>query len=388
MAVDYKEFQRHAAERRKSIIKKGGAGGGGGTPSWAMRMKYYSPSAIPTRIRLLPYRPGRLWFRYMSRWVKITVDGKQVSRNVIGNSHNGELDVPDLLYYYMITNENEQLMASPSDIVTIAALEQFHKVKKGTSRKGRDYYDLVRCEGVDRFNVSKCQLCKDGSPTEFGNQYHWSFWPNAQQQFMDELALIPRRCCNCFKGEISVHGYSCAKCGVELASHYKGGIEPDVEKAFRDDPTTCPHCKETAKAEHLIECVIRHGEGESAQYSEGCQSPKRPPAGVDPWEYDLWVAEEKVGQATAIRITKFAPPMDGVAPALLQPMEFNDFFSHMTLDEQAKNLGRPNVFGPAEQEAVDAFFAKPPAQPVAPDAEDTNSVPWGAKKTEEEDLPQ
>ncbi|MBT3328276.1 MAG: hypothetical protein HN396_18790, partial [Gemmatimonadales bacterium] len=164
----------------------------------------------------------------------------------------------------------------------------------------------------------------------------------------------------------------------------------DAETAYREELTQCPHCSETAQAEHLIECVIRHGEGEGAQYSEGCQSPKRPPDGVDPWEYDLWVSEEKVGQATAIRITKFSPPMDGVSSDLLAPMEFNDFFSHMSLDEQAKNLGRTNVFGPAEQEAVDAFFAKPPAQPVAPDAEDKNSVPWGGSKKpeEDEDLPQ
>lgn len=356
----------------------GGGGSGGGAPAWSMRMRYFNPGPTPTRIRLVPYRAGQLWFRYMSRWVKLTVNGKQVSRNVIGNSHNGELAVPDLLYYYMIENENPQLQASPSDVVTVAVLENYHQVKKGTSKKGRDYFDLVRCEGVDRFNVTKCKLCKDGSPVEFGNQNHWSFWPNARQQFSEQLALIPGRCSGCFKGEISVYGYACAKCDTELGNHFTGGIDPDLESALRTEPTKCPSCKETALAKHLIECVIRHGEGEAAQYSEGCKTPKRPPEGVEPWEYDLWVVEEKVGQASAIRIIKFAPPKDDVPASLLQPFEFNDFFSHMSLDEQAKNLGRENVFGPEEQKAVDDFFATPPAQQAAPDEADAHSVPWGS----------
>ena len=32
MAVDYKEFQKHARERRKQVMKKGGGGGLGGMP--------------------------------------------------------------------------------------------------------------------------------------------------------------------------------------------------------------------------------------------------------------------------------------------------------------------------------------------------------------------
>ena len=365
----------------------GGSGGGGGkAPGWAMRMRYFDPTPQPARIRLIKYRSNQPWFRYMSRWTKVTENGKQVSRNVIGNSHNGELPVPDLLYYYMIKEENQNLQASPSDVVTVSMLENFHKVKGGTSKKGKDWFTYVRCEGANKFGQSICQLCKDGSPTEFGQQYHWSFWPNAQQQFLEELALIQNRCCSCFKGEISVFGYACPECGVELASHYKGLIPPEAEQAYRSEPTTCPHCSKTAMAHQLTECVVRHGSGETAQFTEGCNNPKRVPEGTDPWDLDLTIVQEKVGTGTAVRIVKFAPAMEvnpttkePLPAALFQPMEFNDFWSHMSLDDQAKNLGRPNVFGEEEQKMLDDFFAAPPTPQAAPSEPDKNSIPWGRR---------
>lgn len=378
MGINFEEFQKHAAARRDAVMKSSGGGGGGGRqPGWAMRMRYFTLGEIPTKIRLIPYRKGQLWFDYMSRWIKVTVGQEQVSRQVISNSHNGEIPgVPCLLYYYMIEEANTNLQASKSAVVTVSVLENFHKVKGGTSKKGKDWFTHVRCEGVNRYGQPVCQPCRDNNPIIFGNQYHWSFWQNAQQQFEEELNLIPNRCCSCFNGEIMVFGYTCSKCDVELANHYNGGIAPEVEQALRTEPTTCPSCKETAMAAHLIECVIRHGEGVTAKYTEGCKTPKRPSADIQPWEYDLTVVENKVGNASSIRIIKFTPP-EKLADDLLKPMEFVGVWSHMSLDEQAKALNRANPWGAAEQKLLDDHFAQPAAPIAPPNQADGNSVPWG-----------
>ena len=104
------------------------------------------------------------------------------------------------------------------------------------------------------------------------------------------------------------------------------------------------------------------------------------------WDLDLTIVQEKVGTGTAVRIVKFAPAMEvnptnkePLPAALFQPMEFNDFWSHMSLEDQAKNLGRPNVFGEEEQKMLDDFFAAPPTPQAAPSEPDKNSIPWGRK---------
>lgn len=371
----------------KSRPKPGGMGGGSGggrAPDWAMRMKYFSPGKTPTRIRLIPQNPEQLWFTYYSKWIKINdaKSGRLVSRNVIGNSHNGQREVPDLLYYYAIENQKTELMAGESNAVTVVVLEDYHEVEKGKTRAGNPYYEYVRCAGKNRFGQSVCELCNQGVKKTFGRRLHWSLWPSARKAFEQQLTDLPNRCVSCNKGMVSVYGYSCQSCGGQLANHYDRMIDPEIEYSLQNEEVECHHCGKSGRAGHMIECVVRHGEGDEATFSEGCGKPVRPAAVESPWDYDLTIVEETVGKASRVVITGFTPQQS--YPQLdkekAQPFNFI-FFDRMTIEDQAKAMNRPvpREWGDEKsvQQMVDQYFIERDGTHVAdPDQGDADSVPW------------
>lgn len=362
-----------------------GAPRSGRAPDWAMRMKFFNPGKTPTRIRLIPYTPEQLWFTYYSKWIKITDSktGKQVSRNVVGNSHNGQREVPDLLYYYAIETQRVDLMASESQAVTVVVLEDFHEVEKGKSKAGNPYYDYVRCAGKNRFGQSVCEHCSQGVKKVFGQKLHWSLWPSAKKALEQQLLELGSRCVSCTKGIVSVYGYTCQSCGGQLANHYDKMISPEIEQHLQTEETECPHCGKTGMAGQLVECVIRHGDGDDATFSEGCGNPKRPEAVEDLWGYDLTVVEETVGKASKVVITGFNPSEKGpeIGAELSTPFDFL-FFDRMTLEDQVKAMGRPvpKEWGDerAVQGLIDQYFQENVAsqETVDPNQADSESVPW------------
>lgn len=371
----------------KSKGKPGGSSAGprdGKAPDWAMRMKFFSPGQIPTRIRLIPQNPEQLWFSYYSKWHKSNdpQTGKQVNRNVIGNSHNGAREVPDLLYYYAIKQQNADLMASEQFAVTVVVLEDFHEVEKGKSKAGNPYYDYVRCTGKNRFGQSVCELCNQGVKKTFGQRLHWSLWPSAKRGFEEQLHELNNRCVGCNKGELSVYGYNCASCGSQFANHYDKTIDPMDEKIFQTEEVTCQDCGKTGMAGQLIECVVRHGSGDDVSFSEGCKNPTRPEPVESPWDYDLTVVSEAVGKSSRVVVTGFTPKKQypQLSKDLEQPFNFI-FFDRMTMEDQAKAMNRavPPEWGDVAsvQRLVDQFFNdKAQEQFVSPDKEDGDSVPW------------
>lgn len=366
---------------------KGGSGGGsrdGKAPDWAMRMKFFSPGQIPTRIRLIPQNPEQLWFNYFSKWIKITdpKTGKQVSRNVIGNSHNGAREVPDLLYYYAIEQQRADLMAGEQFAATVVVLEDFHEVEKGKTKAGNPFYEYVRCSGKNRFGQSVCDLCNQNVKKTFGQRLHWSMWPSAKRGFEEQLFELSGRCVGCNKGELSVYGYNCGSCGVQYANHYDKPIDPLDEKIYQTEEMDCPHCGKNGLPHQQIECVVRHGSGDDATFSEGCKNPTRPAAVENPWDYDLTVVEEMVGKSSRTIITGFSPRQEysQLAKDLEQPFNFI-FFDRMSIEDQAKAMNRavPPEWGSVEsvQRMVDQFFNDKDQEPaVSPDQGDGDSVPW------------
>lgn len=353
-----------------------------------LRQLFFSATALPTKIRIIPSTPAtpdtpsKMWVRYYSKWVATTSNGKTVKRNVIANSHNGERPVPDLLYYYMINLDKPELKASASDVVTVLVLENFHQIKAGETKGGRAYYNYSRCTSVpDRFGrPTHCDECAKGTPKKFGRKLHMTMWPSQREAFEAELLSLSSRCVGCNRGEISVYGYECAACKKTIASHYDGVISPDEEAALRESEVTCPHCGHTAAAVSMIECVIRHGEGDAATFTQGCTSPTLPEQVPNPWDYDLTVVEEVVGNGSRMVVTKFEPAQKyELEDGLETPFDFL-FFQYMTLEDQAKALGRKNVFDDKAQELLDAYFAPPEAPQAAPSEPDAQSIPWGRRR--------
>lgn len=349
-----------------------------------LRSQFFSPDKRPTRIRLIPFTPEQLWFDYYGKWIKIKdTNGKQVSRFVIGNSHNGEREVPDLLYYYAVEGQKADLMASQSSVVTVVVLEDFHEVEAGKTKKGTPFYKPVRCNGKNRFNQVVCEECNKGTKKSFGLKRHWSMWPSARRTFEQQLEELSSRCMSCNKGMISVYAYACASCGTQLANHYDAPIDAEIEEALRNEDIECEHCKAVGRAKQLEECVVRHGDGEDATFSEGCKNPKRPAPVENLWDYDLTVVEETVGNASRVVITHFSPSSEGpqLGGDLAQPYDFL-FFDRMTIEDQIKAMGRPmpREWGSEKdiQDLVDQYFQDRAHAQAATDQDETDveSVAW------------
>lgn len=315
---------------------------------------------MPRRIRLIPHDASNsiTFFRYFGLWVER--QGRDTGKNlIIGNSWNGDRPVPDLLYYYAIEFERPDLLADAFDVVAVVELVDFHEVKQ-PAPNGYLYYDMERCAG--RF----CRLCAMRNPRVFGRQLHWSMFPNTALALTAELHRIPRRCAGCFHGEIEVVGLRCQNCAVVIAPEARTGR---VSAATASSVSTCmcSSCGQSGPFAEVLRCVVP-GDGGVA----GCAAPQR----VEPvpriWDYDLSVVTGPL--PGSFEIVSASPGSSDVPADLLQPMDFDAFFGHMTLDEQARLLGRENPFDSDANKILEDYYRRGRCNGVA-DEVDEELVP-------------
>ncbi|MBM3203489.1 hypothetical protein FJZ55_06265 [Candidatus Woesearchaeota archaeon] len=379
----WEEYRKQQKDLRAKFTGSGGGKGFKGTKgsapqAWMLRAKYFAPGERPTRVRLIPTSPQDPFHLYYNKWWENKVTNKRAP--VISNSRNGELEVPDLVFYYASAQDNPQLLAVPTYAITVLILETFHKVER-RSAKNTAYFDFVRCAGLDRYGKVACDMCRQNVETVFGQQRYWSMSNMSKDELMDELNGLTHRCANCGVGELQTYAYECAKCGKEIANRYNDTELTDGDVAVLDNEAVeCQHCGETTPARKLYECMTRVGTG----YKEGCSKPTKAPATATPFDYDITLVGEKTANITKPTITAFAPARTYEIPGyMLQPMPFTSFLSYMTLEEQSRALGLPNPFDSAAEKALTDYFASKSAPtPSAASAgeADPDSIPWGNKK--------
>lgn len=363
---------------------KGGGGGGGGRnglpPAFVLRFKNVQLSETPTRLRLIPTSPDDAFYLYYQRWAE--VNGKRSP--VISNSHNGAKNVPDLVFWQSVETDNPDLLANPTYAISALVLEQFHKTqvpakKPDKDGKPRTFEKLVRCQGVDIRGRSKCDMCKDNVPTQFGDIGYITLSSAQKDQLVGLLEQLPSRCAGCFKGEAIAFAYECPECQHVLLDRYQDENATDDDMAFLYSATAdCPNCHKNVWATPIYECQEKQGN----EYAKGCDKPQQ--IGADSiFGYDIRVAWKKgsKGVAAVISIPSFSEQKEyEIGATLKQPMPFDYFLSHMPLDEQARALGIINPFGAEEAAEVLSFFSqstRPVASGATPEEADAHSVPWG-----------
>lgn len=373
--VDFHEFYKNQKARRQQVFPNRAKRNfterpETRIPSWAMRLRYFKADEAPTRIRLIPQESGQLWHTYFGQW--LTVGDRK--RFILSNSHNGILEVPDLLYFYAYEDQNRMLFARKTYVVTVLVLEDFYKVPK-TSKNGGTYYEYKRSYGTDQFgrSLDPAELADAGHEKVFGRQLHLSLRDGDQyEHFMEQLSAVSERCGNCKEGAISVYAYNCGECGEEIANHKTNPIRPDLERQLRNEQVACQACDHQGKATQVTECVSKRGYGSATSYVAGCDNPTM----IDPSECDLVVRGGPASKGTLIDIVDFVPSDNDderIKDWMARPMAFKEFFSYMDLEEQARTLARPNVFDASAQTILERHFQDDPSEP------DTHSVPYGTE---------
>lgn len=324
-------------------------------------MKYFKPTDEPTRIRIIPNKDGSLFYTYYSRWVK----SRAGSRNVISNSWNGERSVPCVLYYYALEDEKPDMLASPNYAMTVLVLEEFYKIPK-TAKSGNTYYVYERSKGTDPHGRSLDPPEYAEYEKVFGRKLHWSMWGSQKKQFEESLEALTEKCGNCRDGSLMVYAYSCPECGHSLGNHKENPIPEDREDLLRNTKITCPNCEMTVTAHREYECIKQEGYGRRAKWVPGCDRPTL----VTPEGVDLTIVAKTVGKSTLVEVLEFDDQEDLDIPEFMhEPFDFDYFFGQMSLEDQARAMGRDNPFDDNAQKALDNFFV------ADADEEDEHSSP-------------
>lgn len=334
-------------------------------------------------LRLVPTTKGEPWFSWYARWLQVGTNpasGEPIKRQIISNSRNGEENIPCVLYYYAVTEENEKLLADEQVAITAVDLAEYHVIPR-MGKNNKSYPSYKRCKGRGRAGSPGCQMCATGIEKVFGQQAYWSLYPSAARDVLDQLADLGSRCMNCRTGTLLPFAYKCVSCGESFANMYEAEIPADIEDRLRTQDATCKSCGHVGRAEKVMECAHRHRNGSEVTYSEGCDKPTPFQGEVDPYAVDIKVVFETVGKTRSIRIEDFRPCVE-LPPEMLRPMDLPNFLGKMSLAEQAETMKKPNPFGPKEQALLDAF------NPLSADAEDHDSTPWdtGAAGDDDDDL--
>ncbi len=302
---------------------------------WLLRKQHWAPGAEERRIRLLPHDLTRdaLFYRYAGVWVGNEGD----RRLVVSNRRDPSEDVPDVVEYYAAQDADDTLTAEAFRAITVVELHDFHRVCKN-ARSGHTYHVFEPCEG------RWCQRCTLGIPRHFGRQSHWSMSPLGADHLLVELERISRLCASCLTGAIEVAGMSCGACGTVTAA-------ADSREARGDQlAAPCPNCEAIGQSAEALRCV-------ASERGPGCSTPRRLDAAATPWDLELTVRTagwpRPFFEITAANVALAAIPEE-----LMRPMDFDAFLGHISPQEQARLLRRPNPFGLEEEKRLDALVAQ------------------------------
>jgi len=369
----YGDKGRAMAERGRGFGKK---------PAWAQRQDQFYPSEVPTVVRLIPTNKREPWYTFFSKWLQVPKnDGTQgvFKRMIISNAHNGLRDIPCLLQYYLVVEENDNYTAQEQQAITVVVLEWFFKVPRVSKTNGKTYFDLVRVKGKDPKGASLDPPEYEKYEKVFGRKQYWAMWPTQVDRFMERYNALGDMCgtpgCG---GAISVFLYKCPSCGgVILNLDEESATEEDII-ALREDSVVCPHCNADVIAVQEYRCV-KKDPYDASTFVEGCSTPTR----LDPKSFNLDIVVRAVpaGNGKAIVIDKAriaSDPTGKIDPQMLIPLPFDEFLGQMSLAEQAKQMGRANPFPESDEKLIKDFFIAGPRET------DGESAPWDDEEGEEE----
>lgn len=372
----FSDFRKDFGAKSQKMAESGRRGGA--TQPWQYRMQQLFPSDenFPAKMRIIRQPNGKRWYPYYSKWVQVHKNdgsGDVWKRMIISNAHNGLREIPCVLQYYCVTESNQNLLANEMFATTIVVLERFWKVQKESKNK-KTFTVYVRVLGNDaKGRPLDPPAYRDSCEQVFGQRYYISMYPTQAERFQQELDDLQDMCGNpgC-PGEISVFKYTCPECQHVFADFSDETLEAVTDERLielQEGDVTCPSCNKDVVAEQGFQCVKKNEF--TSDYEAGCDNPIR--IGPDD-DLDLIVGVKAAGNGKVLFIKQFALAKDygdELDASLLLPLPFDKFLGQMSLEDQARQMGRDNPYAPSEEALVQQFFETPP------DQEDDDSEPFG-----------
>lgn len=392
--------RQREAFRQRAQAERGNGGGGKSDPIKRLRYRNTRHSETPAWMWFHPCTPDEPFFVNYTRW---HANGdKRVE--VYSNSHNGELDVPDLLYDYAMFKDDTALLGAQKFNITTATLEAYHEVqvpnKNARGNAPKSFTNYERCTGAAMRGRAGCVHCaadrKENRPSKmvFGRGGYSSFSYSQKEALMQAIYDLGNRCASCKTGTLETVGFSCPSCSGQILDCYDTQFSEEDMAGFvetvRTNTVECQHCKEVVQAEEVRECVRVTGQLRSA----GCDAPKQLFNYDTPFAYDFLLsakrpANDKPGPTEYI-IHDWREHDHGIElPSdCKSAWPLARFLSYMTLAEQAQKLGWGSSTPDGEQALVD-FFDAPRLAPSAagPNDADAHSTMWADEPAAAEDIP-
>lgn len=322
-------------------------------PRWAIRMDDrwdFRKQPFPVRVIFHRQPDGKIFFPFYEAWIT-TARGQ---RPVISNSHDGAHDVPDLLDYYMVQEDNDELKPQLNYAVSMTVLETFHVVKTKRKKNDKEYEDTKYelCTADPSNPQARCEHCDNGVETTFGRRVYFKVWPRQRTELITSLEKYGTMCSACGEGQVATTAYLCPNCEepfITAEDEPNGLISLDnieyYEGDFSEDPQTCPHCKaEWTHATAIEECRIakKGRDRRSITWKEGCDDPTP----MEPVDGEIVLGVVKAGRSTIPVIeevlTRSAEALEDLDKYKLEGHDLFELYGWEELDDQARNLGREN----------------------------------------------
>jgi hypothetical protein len=382
--IDFNAFHERQRARRKPAARSGGnkyTSRNTSTekkeiPDFVMRMKYWKPDSVPTRIMFVPHGKEGLWYKYYARMVKTSLGW----RNIVSNNWNGKRKVPCVLDYYAI-EEGDDYIAKEQYAATIVVLEDFYKVpRKG--KNDREYFVYERVPTPDRYGRVNHAPGYEDYEVVFGRQFHWTLSVAAHRRFMEKVMEIEDACWNCKEGVVEVTSFTCPECNSVLADKREEPLSRQDENLLMFEKIECPHCQAEIKATQVKVCSKQEGYGSSAKWVDGCGNAISKSVLTDPVELVV-KSVPAGGNYSDTVIVDFDPAKEdrGLADWFSVPMDFDSFFGKQDLDDQCTALNKPypqefSQFMDENGNAKDARVLHDEFFSSRPDEEDDDSIPF------------
>lgn len=379
--MSWQDFQKKSKELKQQLLNNSGSNGGS-IPTWKYRYMNFRSE-------------GRCWVRlhkdfhlYYSKWVKGR-GGK--SKEVISNSHNGELEnVPDLIYWNVLTKKDSKLQAAKRRAVSLTQLEYFHEYSvtpEGENK--RAYLKYERCTGKKQLGKPACKFCtaeeaageKATSKRIFGQRAWWGMSVKEEDELRDSVHKKMNSCLSCGKGEVHPTKFSCPECKTLLVNCFEQDVDETSLAELLSSDNTCPECGHKGKLDVSFSCLLLDGN----EVTKGCSNPQRLP--LDTSIFDVEFQVEKDTSTYVVTVHKVRPiaKHEDLPGNMLQPLPLHLFLDYMLIKDQAEAMNIANPWGKDADDDLLEYFAeahkKYAVASKAPSEEaDENSIPWSKTK--------
>ncbi len=224
-----------------------------------------------------------------------------------------------------------------------------------------------------------CEGCQQQAPFIWGDHRLIQVGKNQLNNILGIDAELNKSCVNCGTG-IATIGYDCAKCGVEMLNVAQSGWTNAQIETFAKTMLQCRACGFGGPPMPAYECGF---DMRSLQKVPGGCADNVDPRPLDIFDVVLWIQREGENTSSTMVVKQWVPisqfkmpngnlsgtpdnkPLsEALKDIVPKPFDFPEMFKPKSIDEQCKEVQRPNPF--VQQQPQYQQYGGQPQQPQQP----------------------